>query len=114
MSQSMISTNIRRDLTIRRFCQKHRIGKSTYYDLRKRGLGPKELHIGKSVRITAEADDEWVQRMQAQAAGNVPRFAPKHQAGDDDMDAAEDVPRERRRSRRHRTGRRRRPHKKRQ
>jgi predicted DNA-binding transcriptional regulator AlpA len=112
MSQSMISTNIRRDLTIRRFCQKHRIGKSTYYDLKKRGLGPQELHIGKSVRITAEADDEWVQRMQAQAAGNVPTFSPKHQARDDSKDAADDDPEEKRRRRRHRTSRRRRSHKK--
>jgi predicted DNA-binding transcriptional regulator AlpA len=112
MSEPEIFTKIRRDLTIRRFCQKHRIGKSTYYDLKKRGLGPKELHIGKSVRITAEADDEWVQRMEAQAAGNVPGFAPKRQARDDDKDAADDDPEEKRRRRRHRTSRRRRSHKK--
>ena len=50
--------------TIREFCEAHRISKSTYYNLRKQGLGPDqcrgaELRPGGRVIITMEAAARW-------------------------------------------------------
>jgi len=52
------------DMTIKEFCQRHRISETKYFSLRKKGLGPRELVIGaRSIRITQESDIEWQQRM---------------------------------------------------
>jgi predicted DNA-binding transcriptional regulator AlpA len=50
--------------TIRQFCVSQQIGLTSYYKLRKQGLTPKELRLGRVVRITAEAEREWLERMQ--------------------------------------------------
>ena len=92
-------TKMRRDLTIPKFCRKHRIGRSTYYDLQARGLGPKLTRIGdRGVRISPEADQEWVEKMQVQAPDKVPKFAPKHQVGDKNDDGVDDSAKEKRHS----------------
>jgi predicted DNA-binding transcriptional regulator AlpA len=110
MANKRLPASFRRDLTIRGFCKKHRIGRSTYYDLQKRDLGPEELRIGRVVRITPEADDEWVKRMRAQASGSVPKFAPKHQAGGKEDDGADKAPKRKRHSKKPRAGSRERHH----
>jgi hypothetical protein len=46
-------------LTIKEFCDTHRFGVSTYYKLKKLGLGPREKHIDSRVIITQEAAAEW-------------------------------------------------------
>lgn len=51
--------------TIRQFCSSQQIGLTSYYKLRKLGLTPKELRLGRLVRITAEAEREWLDRVQA-------------------------------------------------
>jgi hypothetical protein len=50
--------------TISQLCARHRFGRTSYFKLRKEGLGPKELRHGRLVRITAEAEREWLNRMQ--------------------------------------------------
>jgi hypothetical protein len=45
--------------TIAEFCNEHRISVSHYYDLRKEGLGPKEMVLGSRRVISAEAAAEW-------------------------------------------------------
>ena len=45
--------------TIREFCDAHRISKSTYYNLRKQGLGPDEARVRDRVIITMEAAARW-------------------------------------------------------
>jgi hypothetical protein len=45
--------------TIREFCIAERISESTYFLLRKRGLGPEEMRIGSLVRITHQARLDW-------------------------------------------------------
>jgi hypothetical protein len=65
-------------LTITEFCDKHNIVRSTYYSLKRRGLGPREMRIGRrNVRISAAADKEWVAQMEAGQSAPVPEFAPK-------------------------------------
>jgi hypothetical protein len=51
--------------SITEFCSRHRIGRTTYFSLRKRGLGPKEIRFGRVVRISAQAEAEWIERMQS-------------------------------------------------
>ena len=45
--------------TIKSFCLGHGISESFYHELRKQGLGPKEMRLGARVFITHEAAAEW-------------------------------------------------------
>jgi hypothetical protein len=45
--------------TIKEFCRAHRLSVSSYYELRKAGLGPREKRINTHIVITAEAAAEW-------------------------------------------------------
>lgn len=51
--------------TISQFCARHRFGRTTYFKMRNSGCGPRELRQGRVVRITAAAEREWLDRMQA-------------------------------------------------
>jgi hypothetical protein len=62
-------------MTIAQFCQRHWIGHSTFYDLCKRGLGPRLMRIGRAVRISFEADRDWVKKMEAEVVAPVPALA---------------------------------------
>jgi hypothetical protein len=51
--------------TIPEFCFRNRISRVTYNRLRAKGRGPVEMRIGiNTIRITADAEREWQQRMQ--------------------------------------------------
>jgi hypothetical protein len=52
--------------TIDEFCRSEGISKSTYYTMKKLGIGPTELIIPftKVIRITSEAQTQWRGRMQ--------------------------------------------------
>jgi predicted DNA-binding transcriptional regulator AlpA len=63
--------------TIPEFCEYYKFGKSTFYGLAKRKLAPKTMRIGRAVRISAAAEQEWVARMEAGEAAHVPEFASK-------------------------------------
>jgi hypothetical protein len=45
--------------TIKSFCLGHGISESFYHELRKQGVGPKEMRLGARVFITHEAAAEW-------------------------------------------------------
>ena len=45
--------------TIPEFCTAHRFSRSMYFKMKKAGLGPVEMHVGKRVIITHEAAAEW-------------------------------------------------------
>ena len=51
--------------TIREWCAKYDITPPTFYEARKRGETPDEVRIGRTVRITAQADAEWHERTTA-------------------------------------------------
>src|SRR5271166_4823730 len=68
-------------LTLKEFMRKHKLPHSSYYDLKRRGLGPREMRLGRrNVRISAAADRDWVARLEAAEAAAVPVFAPKSPA----------------------------------
>jgi hypothetical protein len=45
--------------TIAEFCHAHRISRSTYYNLKKVGKGPREKEVFGRIIITNEAAAEW-------------------------------------------------------
>jgi hypothetical protein len=50
----------RSSLTIKEFCKRHHISRGKYFDMRKAGIGPAEMRLGRAlVRITDEADRAW-------------------------------------------------------
>ena len=54
--------------TINEFCLAHRISRATFYNLRKSGQGPREMHVGVGVRISKEAAEEWRREREADSA----------------------------------------------
>jgi hypothetical protein len=57
-----------RSFTIAEWCSARRISRSSYYNLKRAGLGPAELRIGVKVTITPEADAAWRKQMQTRTA----------------------------------------------
>ena len=49
------------------FCAEHDMGTSTYYNLKKAGLAPTEIHIGRKRLISNEAAAAWRVKMEALA-----------------------------------------------
>ena len=47
------------DYTIVGWCEKRRICRATYYNLKKKGKGPRTIRVGSHERITPEDDAEW-------------------------------------------------------
>jgi hypothetical protein len=47
------------DLTITEFCERNGFCKASYYELKRRGQGPRELRALSKVKITLEAEAEW-------------------------------------------------------
>jgi 3-methyladenine DNA glycosylase Mpg len=53
-------------MSIREFCENNDISPSTYFNLKKRGLGPREMAVGNRITISPEAEADWrVEREQA-------------------------------------------------
>ena len=50
-------------ITLLDFCDRYKLSRSTFYEMRKRGLGPREIHIGRRVLITRRAIREWEETM---------------------------------------------------
>ena len=61
--------------TINEFCLAHRISRATYYNIRKSGYGPREMHVGTGVRISREAAEEW--RRERESASTQPSKTPE-------------------------------------
>jgi hypothetical protein len=46
-------------LTIREFCEGHRISEGLYFKLKKQGKGPREMKIGRRTLISFESAAQW-------------------------------------------------------
>jgi len=46
-------------LTIPQFCADEQFSRPFYFKLRKRGKGPREIRLGRAVRITRQARRDW-------------------------------------------------------
>ena len=45
--------------TVTEFCEAHQISQPYYYQLRLKGLGPREMRLGRKVLISHEAAADW-------------------------------------------------------
>jgi hypothetical protein len=59
----------RGSFSIDEWCERHHVCRATFYNMQKRGEGPDILRIGRSVRISADADARWVAQREG-VAGN--------------------------------------------
>jgi hypothetical protein len=59
------------------WCRRHDLCRATFYNLRKRGEAPDIMHVGKSVRISAEADARWVAERENAAGNGGAKLPPK-------------------------------------
>jgi hypothetical protein len=57
----------RRSKTINQFCAKHQYSRPHWYRLKARGEAPDTIGEGRATRITAEAEDRWVEQQEAKA-----------------------------------------------
>jgi hypothetical protein len=62
------------DLTIKDFCAAEQISEVSYFELRKRGLGPTEFKVLSKIRITPKARLEWRERMHKLANGRAAKL----------------------------------------
>lgn len=53
-----------RSHSIADFCRRQKLSRGNYYALRKRGLGPREMKVGRLKRISEEAELAWQRRME--------------------------------------------------
>lgn len=56
---------------IDQFCERHRISKSTYFNLQKAGDGPRIMKVGTRVLITKESAAEWRRAREAAASAQL-------------------------------------------
>jgi hypothetical protein len=45
--------------TVQEFCEAHRMGRATYYQLKDQGLAPVEIRLGGKILITKESATRW-------------------------------------------------------
>lgn len=55
-------------VTIKEFCAAHRISRTTFNELQKRGEGPVIMRIGRVIRISDEAENAWRRAMEERSA----------------------------------------------
>ncbi len=56
--------------TIDEFCQAHGISRATFYNLLKRGAGPRVMHVGARRLVSEAAAADWRQQMENTAGPN--------------------------------------------
>ncbi len=67
------STSNQLAMSVAEFCIRHSITKPTFYEMFKRGLGPKIMKVGARTLISMEAAAEWRRRMEDGAELMKPR-----------------------------------------
>lgn len=85
MSSNAGDASDRPPLTIERFCHRQGISRSFYFTLKKAGLGPAEIRIGKLVRIDRDAERAWKAKMSTGAGADfrTPTSEQKERGGED-------------------------------
>jgi predicted DNA-binding transcriptional regulator AlpA len=54
-------------LSIEQWCQRHNLSRSTYYKLKTANKAPRTMEVLGCVRISDDADQEWVKAREAEA-----------------------------------------------
>jgi excisionase family DNA binding protein len=61
--------------TINEWCERRKISRPTFYNLIKAGKAPRTMKFGRSVRISAEADLDWLRACEADSAARTKEAA---------------------------------------
>lgn len=64
--------------SVPQFCRNHHLSTSFYYELKKEGLAPKEIRIGRKVLISTEAAADWRRDMEARSTEAAPQPEPEN------------------------------------
>ena len=56
--------------TVKQFCGANQISHVHFYELLKRGLGPRTMKVGRRRLITLEAEAEWHRRLESASQGD--------------------------------------------
>jgi hypothetical protein len=59
MPNTIIDTDDGQSLTIEQFCSDEQLSVPFYFKLRRQGKGPREIRLGRAVRITRQARRDW-------------------------------------------------------
>lgn len=59
MAETQGNVTSRKASSIEEFCDDHSISRSTFYNLRREGKGPRLMRIGARVLISSEAAADW-------------------------------------------------------
>jgi hypothetical protein len=78
-------------MKIERFSQRNKVPRSTLYDLWEQGLGPRVMRRGRLVRISYQAECDWIKQMEAQEAAVVPPLADVKAESSEEGDASEAI-----------------------
>lgn len=57
-------------LSVEAFCQVHAISRSSFYELKREGLAPRVMKIGRRTLISAEAAADWRRAMEKATAAH--------------------------------------------
>jgi predicted DNA-binding transcriptional regulator AlpA len=63
MKKKKISDPKKNLMTLKTFLSRNEIGRSTYYQLKRAGLAPREIRIGRAVYISAREERRWTRKM---------------------------------------------------
>jgi excisionase family DNA binding protein len=64
-------------ITVREFCETHRISRSTFYNLIRTGRGPRVMKIGEKTMVSQEALQDWYRASEAEAPERMAASAEK-------------------------------------
>lgn len=54
--------------TINEWCSLRKVGRTEFYEMQKRGDGPRTYRVGRFQRISGEADQDWLREREGLAA----------------------------------------------
>ncbi len=68
MSVQSNETSDKHPRSVDAFCARNGICKATFYNLKRKGLGPRIMKLGTVTRITEAAELDWQRQMEGRAA----------------------------------------------
>ena len=72
MNQQFVTTGAR---TVRQFCDANNISHTLFYELQKRGKGPRIIKAGRRTLVGSEAEIDWRAQMEKDAAADMQKVA---------------------------------------
>ena len=75
MNRQFIGTGFSGANTVSQFCDANNVSRTLFYELLKRGKGPRIFKAGRRTLVSTEAGADWRAQMEAEAAGQSQKAA---------------------------------------